>query len=795
MSGFDSFFRAATGFDPYPYQRKLALEPWPDALDVPTGLGKTAAVTLAWLWKRGWREGGREAADAATPRRLVWCLPMRVLVEQTAAGVRRWLEALGLADSVAVHRLLGGEVSRDWVRAPAQDAILVGTQDMLLSRALMRGYGLSRYRWPMEFALLHNDAFWVFDEVQLMGVGMATSAQLEAFRRRLATARPARSLWVSATLRPQWLQTVDFAPHLDDFRVNRLDAAERQEVAVARRLEAKKALAPAPLALDADTARSNAKVYLQGLADLVVEHHQPDTLTLVVVNRVARAQALYKQLKKDRRLEAPLLLVHSRFRPAERMALNEKLMAGFGSGVIVATQAVEAGVDLSARTLFTELAPWSSLVQRFGRCNRHGEQPEARIFWLDIQDERQAPPYAPEDLAAARTRLEALDDAGPGRLPPVEEAADWAQVIRWSDFLELFDTDPDLSGFDVDVSPYVRDSDHRDLMVFWRDPGDAPDDQPAPAADELCRVPLGDAKRLLDRLRKQDRHPWYWDHLEGGWRPWHGGPRPGLVLMLDAAWGGYDPELGFEAGHKKPVPVLAAAGQAPEADEDERLTTLGRAVALDEHLCHVQDQARALAEALEAPEAEALALAGRWHDLGKAHPAFQTMLRDHFDDPAAAADRLWAKAPRAGRPDYRVDGQPRRHFRHELASMLAWLAHAGDHPQADLIAYLILAHHGKLRMRLRALPGETLPPDDRLFCRGLWAGDQLPAARVCNQEVPATTLALDLMQLGDGPSGPSWASRAQALLEAQGPFRLAWLETLVRLADWQASAAEQEEGA
>ena len=246
------------------------------------------------------------------------------------------------------------------------------------------------------------------------------------------------------------------------------------------------------------------------------------------------------------------------------------------------------------------------------------------------------------------------------------------------------------------------------------------------------------------------------------------------------------------AGHKKAVPVLDATGQAPEADEDERLSTLGRAVALDEHLCHVQDQARALAEALDEPEAEALALAGRWHDLGKAHPAFQTMLRDHFDDPAAAAGRLWAKAPRGGRPDYRVDGEPRPHFRHELASMLAWLAHAGDHPQADLVAYLILAHHGKLRLRLRALPGENPPPDERLFCRGLWAGDQLPAASVCDQAVPATTLALDLMQLGDGPSGPSWSSRTQALLEAHGPFRLAWLETLVRLADWQASAAEQE---
>ena len=96
--------------------------------------------------------------------------------------------------------------------------MLVGTQDMLLSRALMRGYASSRALRPMEFALLHEDAQWVFDEVQLMGAGRATSAQLEAFRQ--AEAERARrdgraagagscSLWISATLDPDWLATLD----------------------------------------------------------------------------------------------------------------------------------------------------------------------------------------------------------------------------------------------------------------------------------------------------------------------------------------------------------------------------------------------------------------------------------------------------------------------------------------------------------------------------------------------------------------------------------------------------------
>ena len=70
---------------------------------------------------------------------------------------------------------------------PERPAILIGTQDMLLSRALMRGYGMGRFGWPIDFGLLHTDTLWVFDEVQLMGAGLATSAQLEAFRRIWST--------------------------------------------------------------------------------------------------------------------------------------------------------------------------------------------------------------------------------------------------------------------------------------------------------------------------------------------------------------------------------------------------------------------------------------------------------------------------------------------------------------------------------------------------------------------------------------------------------------------------------
>ena len=131
---FAVFFRKATGCAPYPYQAKLAESPIESRLiSVPTGAGKTAAAILAWLYQRS-------IHPEKTPRRLVYCLPMRVLVEQTRDRAREWtakLKDAGWADpNLAVYTLMGGEVEEDWDLEPERDAILIGTQDMLLSRVL-----------------------------------------------------------------------------------------------------------------------------------------------------------------------------------------------------------------------------------------------------------------------------------------------------------------------------------------------------------------------------------------------------------------------------------------------------------------------------------------------------------------------------------------------------------------------------------------------------------------------------------------------------------------------------------
>lgn len=783
-----AFFKVATGFEAFPYQLGLGARGLPELLEVPTGFGKTEAVVLAWLWQHCVARS--TASGQLPPLRLVYCLPMRVLVEQTAKRVRDCIDRLRANQATSglplaaddVHLLLGGSVARGFEANIDRPCILIGTQDQLLSRALNRGYAMSRYLWPVHFALLNNDCQWVFDEVQLMGVGASTSVQMQCFRDALGTHGAVRSLWMSATLEPGRLQTVDARGVARD-RVGITDA-DRASLTLARRHAARKDLLPARVGAHEP----------ESCADEILAAHVPGSLTLVIVNRVQRAQDLFTALC-DGASNVPVRLVHSRFRPADRSATQAEVFADDWSGIVVATQAVEAGVDISARTLFTEVAPWSSLVQRFGRLNRRGEWApgEARAFWMDLSASEDASlPYAASDVARARQRLLGLKDVGPTALGTVE--ADVVQAalpfVRRRDLLQLFDTEPDLAGHDLDVSPWIRDALDVDVQIAWRQwDGDTPPaSMPEPSRDELCSVAIGGARKLLNKQR-----PWRWDGQTASWIPC-ASIVPGMILVVRDTTGGYSERLGW-TGVAKHVPGIVAAGTAvADADDADPYTfRSARFVALEQH---AEDAAAAMRElSLAGLPSDipwsALEHAARWHDLGKAHEAFQQMLLAPLpaEDPRRAGGP-WAKS------DHASGRNPRRGFRHELASALALLQHGGS----DLQAYVVAAHHGKIRLALRARPGETKPSDGRLFALGVWEGDELPtvslgAGIVC----PATHLRLDLMQLGDGPDGASWLDRMSALLEQHGPFRLAYLEALVRVADWRATqqyvALERDAGA
>ncbi len=768
MDDFQSFFKKATGYAPYPYQSRLATDPkWPEALEVPTGSGKTAAVILGWLWRRRFAP---EEVRKNTGRRLVLCMPMRSLTTQTVGNARLWLSRLGLTEAPEVHTLMGGSVDDDWIRAPMSDAILVGTQDMLLSRALNRGFGMSSYSWPMPFGLLHNDVQWVFDEVQLMGVGASTSAQLDAFRSTFHTYGPSHSLWMSATLQPSRLATIDHGPLTD---VMQLSSPERETGELARLLSAGKRVQKLPVEATDSSA----------VARAVAKAHRAGSRTLVVVNTVRRAQELFRALRKISRTDTNIELLHSRFRPGDRSAIEANVLHRDWSGILVSTQVVEAGLDISARVLITELAPWASFVQRAGRCNRWAEFTDAEIRWIDLaDDDALARPYTPEDLDDARQRLLDLADASPGALSaqPLAAAPVETPVLRRKDLLDLFDTTPDLTGAQVDVSAFVRNGEETDVLVCWRDlvRGAPPAKETLlPIRDEQCRVSIGDARAFLKKLASDGHIAWRWSARDDRWVEVES-PVPSQVWLLASSAGGYTAAEGFTGGASDPVTPIAGAVTLPESEGDDFWANR-QEESLDSHTDRVVLALETFlrdVSGLPAPAIQSLQLAARWHDAGKAHPVFQQTMHGSSTD----RDVMLAKSTSSRKHE-------RSGFRHEVASGLALMQ---AFPADFTAAYLVAAHHGRARIVIRARPNESGPRDGRRFTLGIWDGDVLPDANLGGGvAMRSCTLDPRVFDFGGSNGELGWTARALELRDDLGVFRLGWLEAVLRAADWVGSAA------
>ncbi len=788
MPDFEQFFEQAAGWPPYGYQVRLARDGLPAVVQAPTGSGKTG-IALAWLWRR------LQGPDPdRMPRRLIYALPQRSLVEQVAAQLGGWLDRLDLSGKVALHVVMGGagETQWRWRQDMHLPAIVVGTVDSLVSKALNRGYGLGRATYPVDFALVTNGAHWVIDEIQLCPESTTTLRQLAAFAGSLGTAEPFGLTCMSATVSRALLETVD-NPELDDGDIVAIEPADRAgELAV--RLGARRTIGR--LAAEPGAYRD--------IGRMVAELHRPETLTLVVLNTVDAAMKVYAALPRG---EADTTLIHSRFRGRERTALAARIAADPGSGghIVVATQVVEAGLDLNAALLVTEAAPWPSVVQRAGRCNRTGRIPDARLLWVPPLRHH---PYEEADVAASAAALQSLEGVAVtgedllGQRVAVTEQP--VSVLRRPDFLGLFDTAPDLSGADVDVAPYVRDADDLDAQLIWAtwtaevvngrpsDDGRPPADVKAPSAEWRCRAPLAEVAALAKRVPV-----WRMDQVRGRWArvTAQERARPGEVLLVAAGDGGYDVAAGLDAAACGPVldcPELGLSAVPAAGVEDvfrADPASLGQSgwVPLQQHSEETRDQAAGLISVirpgLRDEAGRAVVSAAYLHDAGKSHKIWQDALCELAaarDAERIEAGRPWAKSASQGRLKF-AGSVP---FRHELASLL--LADGPLRPlidgnaDGDLARYLVLAHHGKLRLQVRE-------PDqlDSSLLLGLEDGVTWSVPPLLGEA--AAELTIDLKQFNLG-GDRSWTRTALSLLDRYGPFVLAYLEALVRVADWRASA-------
>lgn len=436
----------AAGDTPFPWQVRLldALVNGeiPAALDIPTGLGKTAVMAV-WLVAR--------ACGAPVPRRLVYVVDRRAVVDQAtsvAEQLRTWVArdadvkaALGLTGMLPVSTLRGQHVdNRAWLEDPAAPAIVLGTVDMIGSRLLFSGYGVSRKMRPYHAGLLGADTLIVLDEAHLVPPFERLVEQVargvDAHGRPLGPIDPAlgarvpplRVLSLSATGR---MRNAGEAFGLND--------ADEVHPVVSRRLSAVKRL----MLMGEVTAKELPEQLAGHAWNLSGSGAKPVRIIVFCTSR-DHAQKVQDELQKlagKQRTIDPELFVGGR-RVYEREEAARRLESlGFiaGSGkrpehpaFVIATAAGEVGVDLDADHAVCDLVTWERMVQRLGRVNRRGDGDASVIVVPAASDDEKhkSRQQAVQRLIGHLPRTkEAAFDASPAALAALKAKAELRALI------------------------------------------------------------------------------------------------------------------------------------------------------------------------------------------------------------------------------------------------------------------------------------------------------------------------------------------------------------------------------
>ncbi len=411
---------------PFPWQRalldRMLAGDLPRALDIPTGLGKTAVMAI-WLVAR--------AAGAPLPRRLIYVVDRRAVVDQAtqvATDLRAFVEsnpelrtALGLHSPLPISTLRGKFIdNRQWLVDPSAPAVVLGTVDMIGSRLLFGGYGVSKRMRPYHAGLLGADSLIVLDEAHLV----------PPFERLLETIAADTS-----ALRPADPTLASIVPRLHLVALSATGRAQagaltlgdddRAHETVARRLAATKRL----VVRDTTAARELPGRLAQEAWALSTASPTP-IRCIVFCNLRQHAQEVHDLLRKRAERDAVdvELFVGAR-RVWEREDAARWLQArGFLAGTqaapdkpafVVATSAGEVGIDLDADHMVSDLVAWERMVQRLGRVNRRGDG-DAHVIVVpaDDEDEQRAARHAAvhATLGGLPALPDGARDASPGAL-------------------------------------------------------------------------------------------------------------------------------------------------------------------------------------------------------------------------------------------------------------------------------------------------------------------------------------------------------------------------------------------
>ena len=420
-----SMLNLREGETPFPWQCKLLAMfrrgEIPDALDIPTGLGKTSVMAI-WL--------AAKILGGPVPRRLVYVVDRRAVVDQAtevAVGLRDWLESqpdhkakIGLDDRPLPISTLRGQYvdNREWLEDPSAPAIIVGTVDMIGSRLLFEGYGVSRKMRPYHAGLLGVDTLLVLDEAHLV-------PPFEHLVRAIETMpcfRPRDPLCDQVIPRFKLL-SLSATGSMHCLKAHGLTDEDSSHVTVRKRLNAKKALRLHYLKGDDKLEQVLAKE-----AWAISEDGKKPVRVLVYSDSREVAQkaceAIQKIAKGDKKAGRPAVKIQTELfvggrRVFEREQAKKRLeQLGFIASAkaeracptfLFATSAGEVGVDLDADHMVCDLVAWERMVQRLGRVNRRGE-PEDHVAKVTVLvPPKPEPDKKTSEAISKRERNEPLD--------------------------------------------------------------------------------------------------------------------------------------------------------------------------------------------------------------------------------------------------------------------------------------------------------------------------------------------------------------------------------------------------
>jgi CRISPR-associated endonuclease/helicase Cas3 len=409
---FDTLFRTLTDRAPFPWQMAL-YERFtegvvPHAADIPTGLGKTSVVVI-WLI-------ALITHPEKMPRRLVYVVNRRTVVDQTTVEVERLRERLHGATELseelkllrkrcglefqsplAISTLRGQFAdNREWCADPSRPAVIIGTVDMIGSGLLFSRYTAGFKARPLQAGFLGQDALVVHDEAHLEPAFQKLLENIVAEQLRCREGSPLRVIQLSATTRGAE-STFTLTPK------------DEQDERVKKRLRASKRLVIHPI--------DDEKHLADNLLSLALARRNSGRAVLIfccsvdVVLRVAEGLEKQKLAKETltgtkRGRERDELVKQKNFLrflpPSSRPENTPKPTEG--TVYLVATSAGEVGVNISADDLICDLSTWESMAQRFGRVNRFGETTESTIEVVHpINFKTDDPREGTRETARART--------------------------------------------------------------------------------------------------------------------------------------------------------------------------------------------------------------------------------------------------------------------------------------------------------------------------------------------------------------------------------------------------------